>query len=145
MITPVALTVHKDEKAWRLKEVNLVRPPVHQWHRWQFIWVQRDGKVYEWSQDLGPSENFSQPGCDIPSLWEHTVGELQDIAEIHRFKDDYWQRYMREKEAESRLIDDYREQVTERREIYRNRSVFGRYVNKQRNGFPLGAVLKGAK
>lgn len=142
MITPIALTVQKDEKAWKLREQNLVRPPSNQWHRWQFIWVQRDGIMYEWSQDLGPSENFTQPGCEIPSLWEHTVAELQSIAEVHRFKDDFWQKFLREQEAESNMISEWKDQVHERHEIINNRSVFGPKHQKQRIGFDRRAALE---
>lgn len=142
MITPVTLAVHKDEKAWKLREQNLVRPPSNQWHRWQFIWVQRNGVMYEWANDLGPSENFTQPGCEIPSLWEHTVAELQEIAEIHRYKDDFWQRFMAEQTAESTMFEDYRNQTAERHEVIHNRSVYGPKHKKQRIGFDRRAALE---
>lgn len=106
------------------------------------LWVQRNGVIWEWSRDLGPAEKFDAPGCDIPAIWEHTVGECWDMAEIHRLKDDHWGRFLREKEQESTMFDDWRNQVMERHEIIHNRSVIGPKVRKQRNGFYRSRVLE---
>lgn len=140
---PITETVHPDEKAWRLKEINLIRPvgKACEWHRIQFAWVARNGVVYEWSRDLGPSEDFTAPGLDIPSLWEHTVGQLWDIAENARLGTDYWQRWVAEQEHESTLIPDWINQVEERSKILRNQSTFGPGGHKQRNGFPLAEAI----
>lgn len=142
MITPVTLTVHPDEKCWRLKEVNLVRPPVHQWHRYQFVWVARDGVVYEWSTDIGPKEDFAAPEIDVPGIWEHTVGELWDIAERYRLGEDHWQKRMAELASESTIIPDLIDQLEERTRIIHNRSFFGFGGSKQRNGFSRRAALE---
>lgn len=139
---PVTETVHPDEKCWRLKEVNLIRPPLHQWRRYQMLWVARNDVIYEWSRDLGPSEDFDAPGCDIPGLFEHTVGELWDIAERYRLGEDHWQKWLREQEDESTLIPDWINQVQERHQIIHNRSVFGPGGHTQRNGFSRKAALE---
>jgi len=141
---PLTEVVHPDEKAWRLKELPMMRQmgKARELRRIQFVWVQRNGIIYEWSRDLGPAASFTAPGCDIPSLWEHTVGELWDIAENQRLKDDHWQKFAAEGSAESRLFDDWREQVEERSKVIRNRSVFWRGGHKQRNGFPRKAILE---
>jgi len=141
---PITETVHPDEKAWRLKELNVMRMrgKVNELRRIQTVWVNRSGVIYEWSRDLGPASKFSNPGCDIPALWEHTVGELWDIAETHRLKDDYWQKFCQEQAGESSLIDDWTNQVHERHEIIHNRSVIGPKVRKQRNGFWRSKALE---
>lgn len=141
---PITETVHPDEKAWRLKEINVMRQrgKVNELRRIQTVWVQRNGVIWEWSRDLGPAKRFANPGCDIPALWEHTVGELWDIAEIHRLKDDHWNRFMDDQAHESTLFDDWRNQVMERHEIIHNRSVIGPKVRKQRNGFYRSKVLE---
>jgi hypothetical protein len=144
MIVPVTEIVHPDEKCWRLKEVNLMRRigNTNVLRRIQMAWVERNGIIWEWSRDLGPAENFTAPGCDIPAIWEHTIGECWDMADVNRMKDDYWERFLREKEHESTLFDDWRNQVMERHEIIHNRSVIGPKVRKQRNGFWRSKALE---
>lgn len=137
---PVTLFVHPDEKAMSLREQNMVRPPTHQWHRYQIVTVNRGDELAEWWRDLGPSENFPAPGCEIPALWEHTVGELWDIAQHYRLQDDYWRKTAEEIQGESTLIPDFLNQYQERNEILRNRSRFGPGYTKQRNGFPKEAI-----
>lgn len=141
---PVTDTVHPDEKAWRLKEINLPRMvgKAQEMHRIQFVWVARNGVVMEWSQDLGRSDGYTSPGLDIPAIWEHTVGELFDIAEEARLGNNYWQRWTAEQESESTLIPDWINQVDEQSKIIRNQSVFGPGGHRQRNGFPLKEVLR---
>ena len=137
---PVTLFISPDEKAMSLREQNLVRPPTHQWHRFQIVTVDRGDELAEWWRDLGPSTAFTAPGCEIPSLWEHTVGELWDIAEHHRLQDDYWQKFSEEKASESTLIGDFLEQYEERSKVIKNQSQFGPGVSHQRNGFSKEAV-----
>jgi len=120
----------------------MVRAPVHQWHRYQFAWVVRDGVVYEWSADLGPKDDFSAPEIDIPGLWEHTVGELWDIAERYRLGEDHWRNRIEEIASESTIITDLIDQLEERAKIIHNRSVFGAGGRKQRNGFSRRALLE---
>ena len=78
----VTQTVGGDEKAWELIEVNLQSPGNRGWHRYQILRVLRDGNIAEWRRDLGESKNFKGVNqLRIPSLWEHTVDELFDLAD----------------------------------------------------------------
>lgn len=134
---PVTAAINTNEKAMSLREENMVRPPTHQSHRYQIIVVVRDDKLAEWWRDLGPSENFKGNGFQIPSLMEHSVAELLDIAEASRH-DDSWQKEMAGVVAESTMISDFLDQYEERWEIMHNRSTFGPGVTHQRNGAPSG-------
>lgn len=137
---PTTLFIHPDEKAMSLREINLVRPPTHQWHRYQIVTVNRGDELAEWWKDLGPSEAYQRPEVEIPSLWEHSVGELWDIAQHYRLQDDYWRKRTAEWQAESTLIPDFLDQHMERWRIIRNQSQFGPGYAKQRNGFFKEAV-----
>ncbi len=139
---PVTIAVHEDEKAWALRELNLVRPPTRQWHRWQIVTVIRNDELTEWWHDLGPMKRFTAPQIEIPGLLEHTVAEIRDIAEQYRLGDDYWTKRAEELAAESTIIPDLLNQREEQRRVIHNRSSFGPGVRTQRNGFPLKAVLE---
>ncbi len=138
----VTNTIHKDEKAWSLKERNLVRAPNFKLSRYQIITVNRGDKLVEWWSNLGPVKNFTAPELDIPSLWEHSVAELQEIAEEKRLGDDYWQKFTEETRHESSLISDWANQYEERGRIIRNQSVSGPGFRKQRNGFSRKAAYE---
>ena len=140
MIKPVTEAIHENEKAWSLREQNMVRPPTHQVHRWQIITVVRNDKLAEWWNDLGPAAEFRAPGIEIPALFEHSVAELRDIATEYRLGDDYWRKRTAELSAESTLVKDWLEQMEEDWRVIRNQSSFGPGVSKQRNGFDRRAV-----
>mgnify|MGYP001559039013 FL=1 len=129
----VVSTIHEDELAYRLTEINLVRPPSYQWHRYQIILVNRDDSIAEWWDDLGPSGSIQQ--FVIPSYWEHTVAELRSIADDTRLGDSYWFKRSQELQSESTMIPEFLEQYEERWKIINNRSVFGYHGQKQRNGY----------
>ena len=131
----VTLAVHENEKAWALRELNFVRPPLFQRRRYQIIVVNRDDKLVEWWDDLGAAEQFKGPEFDVPSLWEHSVAELRDIAASKR-DDETWVTYMAEQRADSTLIEDFLTQVEEHWKLIYNRSTFGPGGHTQRNGFP---------
>ena len=138
---PVTNMIHPDERAHALAERNLVRPPTNQWHRWQIVTVYRNDRLTEWWSDLGPSENFPASQIEVPSLGEHTVGELRDIAERYRLRDgDYWRRFAAEQSQASTLAADAVAQVEERQRVMRNQSVYGPAVRRQRIGFPRRAM-----
>ena len=128
---PVTLFILPNEKAWALREINLVRPPTHQWRRYQIVTVVRADVLSEWWRDMGPT--VPRPEIEIPSLGEHTVAELQGIAE--QYQDDHWGKFVAEKQAESTLIPDFLDQYAERSLIIKNKSKFGPGYSKQRNGF----------
>ena len=131
----VTNSIHKDEKAWSLKERNMVRAPSFKLSRYQIITVNRGDKLVEWWSELGPVKNFTAPELDIPSLWEHSVAELQEIAEEKRLGDTYWQKFTAERANDSTLYADWANQYEERGKILRNQSVSGPKLTKQRNGF----------
>ncbi len=130
---PVTFYVVDDELAWNLREQNLVRPPTHQWHRWQIITVIRNDRLAEHWTDLGPAEMFPAPQIEIPSLKEHTVAELKDMAQRWRHEEGGRKR-IAELQAESTLRDDIMNQFEEGKRIMANQSVFGPALAHQRNG-----------
>lgn len=80
-IMPVATTTTGDEKAVGLTETNYKTPDQKAIHRYQCIYVIRDGRVAEFRRDLGDAKNFKGVyPINIPSLLEHSVDELIDLA-----------------------------------------------------------------
>lgn len=139
----VTVAVRRDELAMSLREINMVRPPKYQRHRWQVITVNRDDRLSECWIDLGPASQFRGVEFEIPSLWEHSVAELIYIADSKR-NDTTWQLFMAEQRAESTLIKDFMDQMEEKAAIIENRTVSGPGGTKARNGFPKKEVLRAA-
>lgn len=84
-ITPIALAVTGDEKAIGLVETNMQAPDNSGFHRYQIIYVVRDGQMAEFRRDMGLSKEWKGHNLiNIPSLLEHTVDELMDMAEEAR-------------------------------------------------------------
>ena len=137
---PVTLAIHENERAWSIRERNLVRPPAFQWRRWQIITVIRNDQLTEWWDDLGPSANFKGLGFEMPSLGEYSVAELRDHATRLR-NDTTWVGFAAEKQAESTLIKDFLDQVEEHWKVINNQSTYGPGGHKQRDGFPKKAVI----
>ncbi len=80
-ITPIAITVVGDEKATWLLERDEKTPDGHDFHRYQKIYVVRDGRIAEFRRDMGESKNFKGINeFSIPSFLEHSVDELIDMA-----------------------------------------------------------------
>lgn len=80
-IIPATQYILADEKAYWLSEVNKQSPGSKGFRRYQIITVIRDDAQAQYWDDLGPVNNWK--GIDqftIPSLFEHTVAELQEIA-----------------------------------------------------------------
>jgi len=149
MLQKVEAITHRvspDEPAYLLVEVNLTpyvwskggrnfRPNSYQGvRRIQIIWVNRGDHLAEFHRDLGDASLFNYPSLRIPSLWEHTVAELRDIAETVRLKDD---RVMREMLAEvqsrSTLIEDSLNLVEKVHKLRRRQSSFGPVLAVQRS------------
>jgi hypothetical protein len=81
-IYPVATTILGDEEAVGLIEVNEKTPNQREVHRYQLIYVIRDGNVAEFRRDLGRSKKFKGVNyLNIPSYLEHTVDELIGLAD----------------------------------------------------------------
>ena len=86
-IVPITLTVTGDEKAWGLYEIHDQSPGNRGFHRYQIIQVNRNDKITEFRRDLGLAKKWKGVNqLRIPSLWEHTVDELIDIASEIRGK-----------------------------------------------------------
>ena len=76
----VTTTVFGDEKAIGLYEMNELAPKLG-WCRYQIIRVLRNGKIAEYRENMGPTSLFKGVNqINIPSLLEHTVDELKDLA-----------------------------------------------------------------
>ena len=94
-ILPVACVVSEDEPCYWLTELHLQAPDYKGFRRYQIVWVVRDDALAQYITDLGLAskykgvEQFSVQGGgtdeDTGRIWiEHTVAELQEIADIHR-------------------------------------------------------------
>lgn len=80
-IYPIALSVALGEKAFALYEVNEKTPDLREMHRYQVILVKRGDKLAEFRIDMGKADKWANTRfINIPSLWEHSVSELQFIA-----------------------------------------------------------------
>ena len=85
MIIPATLYVNGNEKAYSLQEIHLQSPGSRGFHRYRIIMVRRDGNLAEYREDMGLAKNFRGiRQFNVPSLWEHSVEELLDIANILR-------------------------------------------------------------
>ena len=82
---PVTLHVTPGEKAFALYEIDEQSPGSKGMHRYQVVLVNRNEKLAEYRVDLGLSSQWQfKRHINIPSLWEHSVSELQYIAgQIH--------------------------------------------------------------
>jgi len=94
-LMPAAVIVLPDEKAYGLSETNLLGPIVEgegqTMRRYQIIYLNRDDKLAEYREDLGLASDFDAIQFRIPSFWEHTAGELMDIArELRNRPSDYY-------------------------------------------------------
>ena len=133
-IEPVATFVLPNEKAYLLVEINLPHPVDYKGKfRYQMIWVNRDDQITRYIVELGSAEDFTAPQLRIPSFWEHSVAELQYLADEERWINDYWVKRSAEVAAGSTLIKDFQEQLEESYKIARNQSTFGPNLIKQRN------------
>ena len=85
MIIPATLSVNGNEKAYSLQEAHLQSPGSRGFHRYRLIMVNRGGMIAEYREDMGLAKNFKGiRQLNIPSLWEHSVEELLDIANLLR-------------------------------------------------------------
>lgn len=84
-IVPVTTTIFGNEKAWTYMEIHKQSPGSRGRRRYRIIVVLRDGELAEYREDLGPASKFKGVReLNIPSLFEHTVDELMDLAELLR-------------------------------------------------------------
>ena len=131
-LTAAASIIHKDEPAIRLEELNVPGTIGREMRRRQFIHVVRDDERAVWSEDLGPSDSFHSPEFSIPSLMEHTVAELLEMAEKLRNSRAGHDRLVELGESSS-LIEDAIQQAEESTLRTRRTSVNGPSITVQRN------------
>ena len=80
-ILPVADKIFGDEKAIYYYELNYQAPDYSGFHRYQIVHVPRNGIICEWRKDMGSVDNYKGISqLRIPSLMEHTVDELMEMA-----------------------------------------------------------------
>lgn len=73
--------VKMDELCWGLFELNIQSPKSRGFHRYQILQVVRDGKITEVWVDMGLAKKWKGVNeIRIPSLLEHTAGELIEMA-----------------------------------------------------------------
>jgi len=83
-------TITGDEKAYGLAELNEMAPDHHGFRRYQIIQVNRNDKLAQFRFDMGSVDKFKGiKQLRIPSLWEHTVDELKDLADELRYVHDF--------------------------------------------------------
>lgn len=140
IIVPRHMPPRPNEPAWLLRETNELNKSFRSRRRYQRIWVNRNDELTVFTKDLGPAADFTYPELQIPAEWEHTVAELQAIAEEVREGKEL-NELMEERQSESTLVQDWLDQVERRRKVMHNRSVFGPVGTTQRNGFSLRHAL----
>ena len=89
-ITPVTLSVAPNEKAWAYLELQEQAPDFSGFHRYMLIYVNRDGKITEYREDMGKASDFvgAKAAIHIPSVWEHSTQELIELANELRWETD---------------------------------------------------------
>jgi len=82
--------VADNEKAMGIAEVEKQSPGSKGFHRYQIIYVIRDGQIAEFTKDLGKAKlfNWTNPFA-IYSFMEYTVAELMGMAETVRHSPPY--------------------------------------------------------
>ncbi len=74
--------INQNEKVWDYMEVHEQSPGSRGFHRYRIAWVNRNGNLAEFRQDMGKAKNFKgKRQIHIPSLWEHTFSELCFIGD----------------------------------------------------------------
>lgn len=142
MLTPITTIVSLDEPAFALYEADLIDPNrrPQEWRRFQFIYVNRDGRVARFCRDLGSAAEVKQPPLLCPAEWELTVGQLLEFADAQKDDNRQFESILDELWAGSTLIEDWQQQRQERSDIIHSRSVIGPYVKKQNYQFSMDAL-----
>lgn len=129
------LSVHLDEKAFALSELNFLTTDYKSLRRWQFIYVLRDGDVAEFVKDMGPAVSFKAPELRVYSFWMDSVGQLLEEADRMRYEDDTFGQLLAEVKGRSTLIPEFIAFKEEQHKLLRNASTFGPGFTRQRNEF----------
>src|SRR3990167_10317835 len=132
-LVPATIYVIPGEPVYTLAELDLVPPDYGPKHRYQLLFVNRDGRIAEYREDLGLASAFSSRQFRVLTFWEHSVAECRDIADEQRLGQDYWEKRLEEIQAESTLIEDFYAAHEEARKQIANQSIFGPMFTRQRN------------
>lgn len=127
-----------DEKAVGLQEVDLLTDDYKETHRYQIIYVIRNDKPAKYITDLGLSLRYPNPPLNIYAALEHSVAELQDMAEDARDRSNVVKRIaelQEESSKEKSIIKEFLEQKDRDIRIRKNRSHHGPSVTVQRIGY----------
>ena len=127
-----ASIIKNDEPALRLEELNVQGIKGQKMQRRQFIHVIREDKRAIWSEDLGDADSFHAPPFAIPSLMEHTVAELREIADLLRESKQGADRIQELSEA-STMLEDAIEQAEQRTLKMHRTSVSGPSITVERH------------
>ena len=85
-IYPIIKSINGNEKAFWLTEFPYQSPGSRGFHRYQIIYVVRDGKLAEYHTDMGKMKGVKY--VSIPSFFEYSVDELKALAEEERNEKD---------------------------------------------------------
>ena len=119
-------------------EVELLDPMGKEVHRYQIIYVVRNDQSVPHVVDLGSRLKFANPPLNIFSYMEHSVAELQEMADEARARSDVTKRLAELQEESSKdrnIIKEFLEQKERNSKIIANRSQLGPTLRVQRNGF----------
>jgi hypothetical protein len=133
---PRAMSVDPDERAWGLFETNTNTADSRGYRRFQVIEVNRNGRLARYIEDLGSALLFVAQPFVIPSMFEHTVAELRDIAERQRNRPEEWLDFQEQMAGESTLIADAIRWHEAQYKAAKNMTVSGPLLTVQRNGVP---------
>ena len=88
-LIPATLSVNGNEKAYSYLEMQGQSPDSKGFHRYRVLFVNRDGKLAEYREDMGKASDFKgAKQIHIPSLWLHSAAELLALADELRWDTD---------------------------------------------------------
>ena len=140
--------IEPDEYALALVELPMLSPDFKSMRRYRILYVVRNDNLAEYREDMGLASDFNAPPFRILGgvtegskvYFEHTVGELLDMADYLRDEGPKFRQRLRDKEAESTMVQDAIDQYEERSQIIANRSSYGPTGHTQRDGFSRRAL-----
>ena len=125
-----------DERAMGLMEVELLTPDGKGIHRYQIIYVVRNDQQSPHVVDLGDRLLFPNPPLNIFSYLEHSVAELQNMADEARARSSVTKRLAELSEAsrkDKNIINEFLERKARDVKTIKSQSHFGPTLTKQRN------------
>jgi hypothetical protein len=131
-------TVNPLELAMGLVETDFQADDINVINRYQLIYVIRDDRLATFVRSLGSNIKYANPPLQILSQMEHTVQELQYMADEARSRTDVVKRLaelQEESVTDRNLIKSFLEQKDINASVIRNKSHFGPTHTQQRNGY----------